>query len=257
MVEGDCMIFDTDTHMSPYRNFPKAISASELDDRLAEANVDKALCWLLPQDVDDVSESNQYIYESCKTRSRFVPFGWANIMEGEEKALRDTAVCMDEYGFRGVKLNGAQNYYPIDSLPAMHVCEQIAKRNGIIAFHIGYDEPLMTSPFRAATVAQAFPQTPIIMVHMGGASSSSENASRRVIDVAKLCPNMYLTGSAIETCCVQLAIEELGAHRVMYGSDVPFGDPVTCIQNYREMLKSFPSRTTEQVMYETAKNLLL
>lgn len=249
------MIFDADTHMSPYRNFPEAISAPELDEKLAAAGVDKAVCWLLPQGVDDVSESNRYIYDNSKTMPRFVPFGWANIMEGEDKALRDAVTCLDEYGFRGVKLNGAQNYYPIDSLPALHVCEEIAKRKGIIAFHIGFDEPLMTSPFRAATVAQAFPETPVIMIHMGGASTTRENASRRVIDVAKLCPNMYLIGSAIEPECVKVAIDELGPQRVMFGSDVPFRDPAACIRGYEEMLAGAAPETRNQVLWQTAHDL--
>ena len=249
------MIFDADTHMSPYRNFPDAISAPELNDRLAAAGVDKAVCWLLPQGVDDVSESNRYIYDNCKQMPRFVPFGWANVMEGEDKAVRDAITCLDEYGFRGVKINGAQNYYPIDSLAAMHVCEEIAKRKGVIAFHIGFDEPLMTSPFRAATVASAFPETPILMIHMGGASATEENASRTVIDVAKLCPNMYLIGSAIQAECVKTALDELGAHRVMFGSDVPFRDPLACIRDYDEMLQGADAQTRKQVMYQTAYDL--
>ncbi len=246
------MFFDADTHMSPYKNFPEAPSARELDERLAGAHVDKAVCWLLPQGVDDVSESNRYIYDECKTLPRFVPFGWANVMEGEDKAIRDAVTCLDEYGFCGVKINGAQNYYPIDCLGAMHVCEEIAKRNGIIAFHIGFDEPLMTSPFRAATVADAFPDTPIIMIHMGGASPCETNNARKVIDVAKLCPNMRLIGSAIGTKDVKMAIDELGAGRVMFGSDAPFYDPAKCIEAYEQMLEGYPPDVREQVFYKTA-----
>lgn len=246
------MIFDADTHMSPYKNFPEAPSAQELDAILENAHVDKAVCWLLPQGVDDVSESNRYIYQNCKNLPRFVPFGWANVMEGEEKAVRDAITCLDEYGFRGVKINGAQNYYPIDCLPAMHVCEEIAKRKGIIAFHIGYDEPLMTSPFRAATVANAFPETPVLMIHMGGASPCEKNNARTVIDVAKLCPNMLLIGSAIGTADVRTAIDELGPQRVMFGSDAPFNDPAKCIADYQEMLAGYPEDTRRQVLYQTA-----
>jgi predicted TIM-barrel fold metal-dependent hydrolase len=43
-------------------------------------------------------------------------------------------------------------------------------------------------------VVREFPETPIVMVHMGDASTTRENASRAVIDVAKLCPNMMAGG---------------------------------------------------------------
>ena len=249
------MIFDADTHISPYKNFPEATSAEMLDERLAQAGIDRALTWLLPQEVDDVSESNRYIYDSSRKYDRFIPFGWANVMEGEDKAVQDAIICLEEYGFAGVKLNGAQNYYPIDGLPAMHVCEEIARRDGIIAFHIGYDEPIMTSPFRAATVANAFPETTVLMVHMGGASPCERNNAGDVIGVAKLCPNMMLIGSAIGTEDVRRAILELGSDRVMFGSDTPFRNPADCVHAYEEMLADFDPADRESVLFGNALRL--
>lgn len=250
------MIFDADTHMSPYKNFPEAPSAQELDERLASAGVDKAICWLLPQGVDNVSESNRYIFDSCRRLPRFVPFGWANIREGLEKALRDTVTCLDEYGFRGVKLNGSQNDYPIDCPEAMQVCEEIAGRGGVIAFHIGYDAPDMTSPFRAAVVAKAFPETTILMIHMGGSSPCDRNNAQSVIDVARLCPNMLLVGSSIGIGDVRMAIEAIGPDRVLFGSDVPFADPTSCIADYRSMLANMSVETQEKVMFGNAHRML-
>ena len=251
------MIFDADTHMSPYRNVDFAVTAEESRDILQAAGVDRAVCWLMPQEVDDVSESNAYIHERCRHIPMFIPFGWANIREGEDKAVRDAITCLDEYGFIGVKLNGAQNEYPIDSLPALHVCEEIARRNGIIAFHIGTDSPNFTSPHRAAVVANLFPETTIVMIHMGGASPYDYNVSRRVIDVAKLCPNMVLIGSSIGTQDVKTAIDELGSERVMFGSDLPFANVEKCLTEYREMLAACPREVADNVMYNTAARVFI
>ena len=163
------MIFDADTHISPYNYLDFAITAEELNDRLDRNSVDKALSWLTPHGVDDVADSNRYIYEKAKVFNKILPFGWANVNESEKKAIQDVKVCLDDYGFAGVKLNGAYNGYPIDSIEAMNVCEQIAKRNKIIGFHIGMDDINFSSPYRAAVVAKAFPTTTILMIHMGGA----------------------------------------------------------------------------------------
>jgi len=248
------MIFDCDTHMSPYRNFDQAVNAEQLNDLLERAGVDQALVWLQPQGVDDVSESNRYIYESAKRFPRLaVPFGWANVMEGEEKALQDARTCLLEYGFKGVKLNGAQNAYNIDSLSALHVCEEIAKNGGIIAFHIGADEPDYTHASRAAVVAKAFPETLILMVHMGGAGEPDR--SPEVIAAALDCPNMVLVGSAIGVERVKTAINTLGANRVLYGSDAPFRNPHDIVTQYSAMLEAFDSRTRELVMGQNARIL--
>ena len=246
------MIFDCDTHMSPYVNHDRAIDASGLNDMLQKAGIDRALVWLMPQGVDNVSESNKYIYDSAKTYPIFFPFGWTNVMEGVDKAIDDAKRCLVEYGFRGVKLNGAQNNYPIDSPDALKVCEVIAKNNGIIAFHIGADSPDNTGAFRAANVAAAFPDTTILMVHMGGAGRPNPDRSAEVIAEAMKHQNMMLVGSEIYPEKVKIAIDTLGAGRVMYGSDSPFSKTEDALNNYKELLKEYDDEVRDAVMYKNA-----
>lgn len=249
------MIFDADTHMSPYRNFDLSINAEELVELLSGAGVDKALCWLMPLGVTDVSESNRYLYESAKKHDLLVPFGWANVREGLQKALRDAKQCLSEFGFAGVKLNGAQNEYPIDSPEAMAVCDCIAGLGGIIAFHIGSDAPDFTSARRASVVAAAFPETPIIMVHMGGVGVGTADFADDVIAAALAHPNMILTGSAIAIGRVEKAIDILGPERVMYGSDAPFSSVTRCLGEYRTMLEKYDGNSRDLVMGGNAQRL--
>jgi Predicted metal-dependent hydrolase of the TIM-barrel fold len=249
------MIFDADTHLSPYRNFDKSIDAVKWAELMDKAGIDKALCWLLPQGVSNVSESNRYLYVNSKQYHKMLPFGWANVREGLDKAMFDACQCIEEYGFAGVKLNGAQNAYNIDGLEAMKVAEQIAKLKGIIAFHIGVDEPDFTNPRRAERVAKAFPEMPVLMVHMGGAGSP--DCSDLVIEVAKDNPNMILIGSAIDVSKVENAIRVLGPDRVMFGSDVPFADPGKCVHNYHNMLSNFDENTARDVLWNNAARLFM
>lgn len=249
------MIFDTDAHMSPYRNFDRAINAEELVEILAKAGIDRSLSWLLPQEVTDVSESNRYIYDSAKKYSQLVPFGWANVKEGKDKAVSDAKQCISEFGFPGVKLNGAQNEYEIDSPEALAVIETIARLGGIVAFHIGIDSPDYTNPIRAGRVAERFPETPIMMVHMGGAGDGTRDCADDVIAVAQKHPNMMLVGSAIRISRVEKAIDILGPTRVMFGSDVPFFDAKTCVENYRTMLKKYDENTASLVLSGNAMRL--
>lgn len=246
-------IFDADTHMSPYKNFEKSIHGEEWEARMERAGIEKALAWLLPQEVEDVSESNEYIYLQARKNPRILPFGWANIKEGVEKAKRDAEKCLLEYGFRGVKLNGAQNEYYIDSPEALEVIGVIAKFGGMTAFHIGADYPEFTDPKRAEKAAKRFPEMPVIMVHMGGAGKP--DVSEAVIEVAKENPNMYLVGSAIGVNKVKQAIDILGPDRILFGSDTPFYDAEAVKQEYLQMLSPYGEEITAKVMGLNAKRL--
>lgn len=246
-------IFDADTHMSPYENFEGSIHGEEWEAKMCAAGVDRALAWLLPQEVQDVSESNAYIYENAKKNPRVLPFGWANIKEGLEKAKQDARTCLLEYGFQGVKLNGAQNEYYIDSPEALEVIGVIAKLGGMTAFHIGADYPEFTDPRRAQKAARMFPKMPILMVHMGGAGDP--DVSEAVIEIARENPNMYLVGSAIGVDKVRRAIDILGPDRGLFGSDTPFYDVEKVKEEYFQMLASYDEETTAKVMGLNAKRL--
>lgn len=246
-------IVDMDTHMSPYKNFDKSIDKRQWELEMAKAGIDKAVAWLLPQEVEDVSESNAYIYEASLKNPRIIPFGWVNIREGLEKAKQDVRTCLIEYGFKGVKLNGAQNEYHIDCEEALEVIQLISDLGGMVAFHIGADYPEYTSPKRAQSVAKKFPHMPILMVHMGGAGEP--DVSSEVIEAAKDNPNMHLIGSAISVNKVKNAIDVLGASRVMFGSDTPFASAGDIRKQYEEMLTFYNEETKEKVFGLNAKKL--
>jgi predicted TIM-barrel fold metal-dependent hydrolase len=129
--------------------------------------------------------------------------------------------CIEEYGFFGVKLNGAQNEYYIDdpnkSLP---VIEEIAKTGKLLAFHVGADAFEQTHPFRVVKIAKRYPELTILCVHMGGVGH--RDISNAVIDFAQDNPNMILIGSAVRPIPILKAIKTLGAERVCFGSDTPF-----------------------------------
>ena len=93
-------IFDADTHVSPYSNFDKSINACQWEERMERAGVAHAIVWLLPQGVVDVTESNRYIGREAQKNKRMVPFGWANIREGAEKARKMPGYAWRSMGAR-------------------------------------------------------------------------------------------------------------------------------------------------------------
>jgi predicted TIM-barrel fold metal-dependent hydrolase len=229
------MIVDADCHISPLAEGIN-ITVEELLRRMDNAKVDKALVWLTPPYKREIDESNAYVYEAAKAHpDRLLGFGWADPRLGVEKAKDAVKKCVDEYGFFGVKLNGAQNDFFIDDAKiSMPVIEQIAKTGKLIAFHCGADAYEKTHPFRIAKIAQHFPQMQILCVHMGGVRVP--DLGRAAIELAREHDNVTLIGSEINPACILNAVRELGAGRVCFGSDTPFALMHVCVAMYEAML---------------------
>lgn len=230
------MIIDADTHISPTSEDAMAITFDELLRRMDRAGVDKALTWLRPPYMREIAKSNAYVYEATQQYpGRILGFGWADPRLGLDKAKEAVKRCIYEYGFHGVKLNGAQNSYYIDdpklSLP---VVEEIAKTGKLLAFHVGTDAYETTHPFRVAKIARMFPEVQILMVHMGGVAH--HDLSNAAIEMAQECSNLTLVGSAVRTRAILRAIKTLGADRVCFGSDTPFELMHVEVAKYRALL---------------------
>lgn len=230
------MIIDADCHISPTPEGGNSIRTDELLARMDRAGVDMALTWLQPPYLRETDEANAYVAQAMKDHpDRILGFGWADPNLGVEKAKNTVQRCVEEYGFFGVKLNGAQNSYYIDdpelSLP---VIEEIARHDTILAFHVGADAFDRTHPFRVAKIARRYPELPILVVHMGGVGH--QDLTNAAIEFAEECPNLTLIGSAVRTGAILKAVRTLGADRVCFGSDTPFELMHVELARYNAML---------------------
>jgi predicted TIM-barrel fold metal-dependent hydrolase len=213
------MITDADTHLTPTG---AELSVDGLLAAMDRARVDRALAWLRPDYCGrEIAAHNAYIYEATRAHpDRILGFGWADPTVGVVHAQEMVQRCVYDYGLHGVKLNGAQNHYFIDDPSlALPVVEEIARTGKPLALHIGPDAYERTHPYRAARIADRYPEMPILMVHMG---MRDWQMNRAVIEIAAEHPNMTLIGSAALYTSVLTAIRSLGPKRVCFGSDAPF-----------------------------------
>jgi predicted TIM-barrel fold metal-dependent hydrolase len=230
------MIIDADVHISPTPEGGNSIGADELLRRMDGAGVDKALTWLQPPYMREIEGSNAYVHQAMREHpDRILGFGWADPNLGLQRARDTVKRCAYEYGFYGVKLNGAQNSFYIDD-PALSipVIEEIANTGRLLAFHVGADAPEHTHPFRVGKIARRFPEVQILMVHMGGVAIP--DLSHAAIEIAQAHPNLTLIGSSIRAIAVLRAIERLGSTRVCFGSDTPFALMRVEVAKYNALL---------------------
>lgn len=248
MFESINLIADADTHISG-ENTGKRINAEELLRRMQKLRINKALIWLHPNQSEDEycdeDAQNAYIAGAA---SRFpgtlLPMGWINPRKLRNRAEIRSRVrqLTEEYGFYGIKLNGAQNYYDLaDVNLVMPAVEEIAKAGCVLAFHS--DSGSNTRPEKIGSIAGSFPETRILMVHMG------QTANDEAIEAARQHPNITLIGSGMKDYgYVAKACSELGTDRVCFGSDAPFGNMRTVLAAYEKAIGTLHQADLAKIM---------
>ncbi len=241
------MIVDADCHISPESD-ELAITVEQLIPMMDRNGVEKALCWLKPPYTRHIAEHNRAVHEAEKAYpDRVIGFGWANPRLGVEMAAEQVRRCLEEYGFPGVKLNGAQDDYFIDDeVLALPLIERVADAGAVLALHVGADAYEHTHPFRVAKIVARFPDMPILLAHMGGVGRPSLHEA--AIEFAGEHGNMFMIGSAADPKAILKAVRVLGPERVCYGSDSPFGLMRVELAKYEALLRDLPEGERELVM---------
>jgi len=148
----------------------------------------------------------------------FTAFVYLNPRLGERATMAEAERCAALPGFRGIKLEIANN--------AAHSCmRHVAKAARTFNFPVLQhswsttnikDRIHQSDPVDTALFARRNPDVKVIMAHLTGIGF------RGVLE-AKDLPNLYIdtSGGWPEECLVEFAIEHLGPGRLLYGSDYP------------------------------------
>lgn len=236
----------------------RPVSAEDLMAEMNMAGVDMALIWQNPAatvytnhpeaDFKALFNANLYIYETAlKYPDRFIPAGWTDPKAlGVNNAKKLVNICVNEFGFAIVKMNPAQNAFPIDSEPVVEVFDHIVRLGAVPAFHFGADTEF-TPAEGLRNLANRFPEHPIIGVHMGGGGAAypvAEELYQKARLLGLECPNIHFVLSAkrdthIESDLITYTLAgEQPSSRIFCGSDAPYGRMTWNFGGYRAMFKS-------------------
>ncbi len=236
----------------------RPVSAEDLICEMGGAAIDMALIWQNPAataNSDSMDEntaallaSNAYIRDAARRfPSRFIPAGWTDPKAcGLDGAIRIAETCVREFGFPIVKMNPAQNRYPIDSPEVLALMDRIVELGAVPAFHFGADTPY-TPAEGLARVAARYPDHPILAVHMGGGGAAYDAAestyqAARALGLAQ--PNIRFILSAkrdahIESDLIQYQLAgEPFCRNLFCGSDAPYGRMAWNFGGFRWMFKA-------------------
>lgn len=257
--ERPSLVIDADVHLTPpeacsaamrerARATPdyfhgRPLDAAELLAEMDLAGVDLALVWQNPAATaygDDpvanaaaLRAANVAVAAAASARpDRFLAAGWTDPRAlGVEAAIDLVRVCARELGLPIIKLNPAQNAYPLDHDDVLRVVDAIVAEGATPAFHYGADSPF-TPPEALERVARRVAPRPVIAVHGGGGGASYVDQETMAAESRALFlrqSNLFYVHSAKRDTHMAsdiLAFAERGPdawHRLALGSDVPYG----------------------------------
>lgn len=179
-------------------------------------------------------------------RARFVGCALVNPQFGDEAVL-ELERAVREWGFRAAKLMPPLHAVNLVG-PLAHPVMRKARELGVpVTIHSG-ESP--AHPLEIGVLAEAFPDVPVIMDHMG-----YRNHTGAAIAAAKRAPNLYLMTTAVmEPHYIRDAVRELGADRVVFGSNGPSVPPAAQLQIVRQAELALADE--RKVLGENAARLL-
>lgn len=163
-----------------------------------------------------------------------------------DEALREIEDCHQQFGF--VWLGEFCNYmtgYKYDTPEWGEVMKLATKLNLVMQIH--------TTAREMRYLAETFPDTKIVFPHLG---SSREDIFARIELVAQH-PNtcIELSGSGIERVGIlEKAVKDIGADRVLYGSDFTINEPSAVIARVKNAFLTPEDR--EKILFRNVERLL-
>jgi predicted TIM-barrel fold metal-dependent hydrolase len=157
------------------------------------------------------SIDNQFVAQAVKDfPHRFIPFVYFDPRR-EEEAVEEVEKYLRDHRWKGVKV-GHQHAVARFMYPMMEKAEEYG---AVVAIHS--DHSIRNHPYIIGDIANSFPKVKTVILHMGGGTCfDSELLSTRM---AEKNTNIYLESSFSNPYNVKMAVEKIGADRVMFGSD--------------------------------------
>jgi predicted TIM-barrel fold metal-dependent hydrolase len=191
-----------------------------------ELGFDKICCTDLTALFYDMHEGNRLLADEMKRfPDRILGYASLHSTRFGQAALDELERCHNDYGMRGLK---------IYSTPEASIAEPAMIP--ILEKCVALDFPILahTTPLECEYLMSHVPEAKLMMAH-GGAQPFAKGDWNRAIMAAKKYPNLYLetASSTIDLGFVETCVAELGASKIIFGSDMPLLDPWTQLTKIR------------------------
>lgn len=259
LLRAPVPVIDADVHLTHPGAWPPALRAraesspdyfhgrplgpDELRAEMDLAGIDLALVWQNPSATAYGADpsANAVALHAANTAvaaaavahpDRFLAAGWTDPRAlGVDGAIRLVRACTGELAMPIIKMNPAQNAYPMDHPDVLRVMDAIVAEGAVSAFHYGADSP-HTPVAALGRVARHVAPHPVIAVHGGGGGASYLEQEALAAKSRRLFlrqDNLFVVHSAkrdTHMAADVLAFAAAGPAawaRLALGSDAPYG----------------------------------
>jgi len=219
----DELIIDCHTHLGPYFNFPIPKHWAEgMLEAMDSCGIRTAVSAPHVGVLSDFQWANQMMAEVVqKYPERFAGYCTVNPNYPEKDILDELEKCLRHSNFRGIKIHPDLHRCPANAKQYQPVWAFAHEFSVTVLAHT-WDALATCDPLMFGPIAKEFPRANILLGHSGGVASGMEKA----IQVAKEYRNVYLdlACSRFYHGMLELMVKEVGAERILFGTDMPFLD---------------------------------
>jgi predicted TIM-barrel fold metal-dependent hydrolase len=196
------------------------ISFEETLDAADEAGIDKLCVCAVESLFYDMESGNESVYRIMKKYPTRV-IGFASIPSPHfgKKGIEHLQRAVEVHGIKGIGELETNPSYQIDIPQWIAILEKAAQLKVPVLVH--------APPGPCVRAAERVPEATLLLAHIGTGHGLTVTEWIDSIELVKKHPNIY-----IETCTsitsygqIEMAVRELGADRVVFGTDSPMLDP--------------------------------
>ncbi|MEN6561780.1 MAG: amidohydrolase family protein [Acidobacteriota bacterium] len=216
-------IIDMHAHLGPYYNMHiPAASAGDMVRVMDRCGISRTVVSTNLSWDTDIVLGNNIMLEAVAAHPRRL-YGACTVNGNHpELSVDELGRCFERPGVLIVKVHPWGSRCRMNDPRMKGIYEFASKRRLFVLAHTWYDNDPFGSQDMFAATARDYPEARWIMGHSGG-----PYGSRHAVELAAAVPNIFLdiTLSMCPARQIEFFVKEIGAERVLFGTDNPFIDP--------------------------------
>jgi uncharacterized protein len=240
-------VIDSHTHVDEFEAFGWFDPPEAIVELMGEAGIGKAIVMTYADAPVLKADALRYIHNACKKYpDRLIPYARINPHAANATALLEEAIV--DLEMKGLKIHQESVTAAAHHDSIIRLVKKAARFDAPTLFHSG-DEAL-SLPQQFTKLAEAAPEATVILAHMGGYHHTED-----AIRVCEKYENLLVDTSACPyPDKIREAIERLGAHRVLFGSDGPGCNPKLELQKIKRL--GLSEKEERMVLHDNIASIL-
>ena len=237
-------IIDTHAHYGPWFWPVRAQSLDEMRVHMKKFAIEKAFLASSVAIMGDIASGNAAVAEAIEGQDDFR--GWCVVNPNfVELSISEMQNYLRRSSFIGAKMHAAYHMQPLNSAPTAQLVKALLR----------YDKPLLVQVRTEGdlggldALAQQFPSALIILGNMAGAHW--QVAARLAHERTNIM--LECGGRVADRDKIAYAVEQTGAHRVLFGTDQPLVHPAFVIGAVRD--SALESQQKDAILQRNARRV--